>query len=159
MTEHERWMTLALAEAERAGALGEVPVGAVIVKDGAVVARSHNLTETRRDPTGHAEIVAIRAACEALGDKWLIGCTLYVTLEPCPMCAGAVVLARLDRIVYGAIDPKAGACGSLMDIPRDPRLNHRPALVGGVLAEPAGALLAAFFRARRKPRRPEPPVG
>jgi tRNA(adenine34) deaminase len=147
--EDERWMRLALEEARAAEALGEVPVGAVVVKGGEVVARGHNLTHTLQDPTTHAEMVAIRRAAEATGHWRLLDCTLYVTLEPCTMCSGAIVLSRIPRLVYGAPDPKAGMCGSLQNLVQDPRLNHRVELVPGVLAEECGELLRAFFRARR----------
>jgi len=143
------WMRLALAEARRAGGLGEVPIGAVVVCDGAVVGRGHNLRETEGDPLAHAELIAIRQAATVLGEWRLSGCTLYVTLEPCAMCAGALVNSRMDRLVYGAADPKAGYCGTLGDIPRDARLNHRVEVEGGVLAEECGALLSTFFQALR----------
>ncbi|NIP81371.1 MAG: tRNA adenosine(34) deaminase TadA [Gemmatimonadetes bacterium] len=142
-------MRRALAQAAQAAAAEEVPVGAVVVMDGELVAESHNQPRTRNDPTAHAEILALRAAAERLGHWWLNGATLYVTLEPCAMCAGALVLARIDRLVYGAADPKAGMVGSLAAIPQDPRLNHRVEVTAGVLADEAGALLRDFFRARR----------
>jgi tRNA(adenine34) deaminase len=144
-------MREALAEAAAAGpARGEVPVGAVILDPaGAPLARAHNQRESDADPTAHAEIVAIRAAGRALGSWHLDGCTLVVTLEPCTMCAGAVVAARIARVVYGAADPKAGAAGSLWDVLRDRRLNHRAEVVGGILAEECGALLQEFFAQRR----------
>jgi tRNA(adenine34) deaminase len=142
-------MEVALDQAREAFALGEVPVGAVVVNDGRIVSRAFNLRETRRDPTAHAERLAITLAGEALGTWRLDGCTLYVTLEPCPMCAGAIVLARIARVVYGAADPKAGACDSLYRIVADPRLNHRAVISRGVLAEPCGELLGRFFRERR----------
>ena len=150
-----RWMRLALHEAERAGEEGEVPIGAVVVKGGQIVGRGHNQVERLHDPTAHAEMLAISAACETLGSKFLDGCTLYVTLEPCPMCAGALVWARLDRLVYGAFDEKAGAASTLYDIPQDPRLNHRVETVSGVLADEAADLLRRFFAARRGLPRPE----
>ena len=143
-------MGLALREAERAAEEEEVPVGAVIVVERRVIGKAHNQRERLRDPTAHAEMIAITQAAEALGSWHLEPATLYVTLEPCPMCAGAVVNARLGRLVYGARDPKAGACGSLYDIPRDPRLNHRLPIVEGVRAEACGEVLRAFFRKRRK---------
>ena len=140
----------ALAAAADAGA--DVPVGAVIVgADGAVLARTSNRTVRDQDPTAHAELLAIRAAAAALGRWRLGGCTLYVTLEPCAMCAGALVLARVDRVVFGAWDDKAGMAGSVGDVLRHPRLNHRPAVKGGVLADPCGERLRAFFAARRPP--------
>jgi tRNA(adenine34) deaminase len=144
-------MREALAEAAAPGsARGEVPVGAVILDPaGAPLARAHNQRESDADPTAHAEIVAIRAAARALGSWHLDGCTLVVTLEPCTMCAGAVVAARIARVVYGAADPKAGAAGSLWDVLRDRRLNHRAEVVGGILAEECGALLQEFFAQRR----------
>ena len=144
-----RWMRLALKEAERAFEEGEVPVGAVVVKDGVLVGRGRNAAERLGDPTAHAEILAVSAACEALGTKFLDGCTLYVTLEPCPMCAGALVWARLSRLVFGALDEKAGAVETLYRIGQDDRLNHRIEVVGGVEAEAAADLLRAFFRQRR----------
>lgn len=150
LTEDERWMRVALEEAAAAEALGEVPVGAVVVRAGEVVARGHNLTHTLQDPTAHAEVVAIRRAAEATGHWRLLECTLYVTLEPCTMCSGAIVLSRIPRLVYGAPDPKAGMCGSLENVVQDLRLNHRVELVGGVLAEECGEVLREFFRARRR---------
>jgi tRNA(adenine34) deaminase len=142
-------MQVALDEAREALALGEVPVGAVVVYDGRIVSRAFNLRETRSDPTAHAERLALTLAGEALGTWRLDGCTLYVTLEPCPMCAGAIVLARIARVVYGAADPKAGACDSLYRLVADPRLNHRAEISRGLLAEPCGELLSRFFRERR----------
>ncbi|MCY3545638.1 MAG: tRNA adenosine(34) deaminase TadA [Gemmatimonadetes bacterium] len=137
-------------ELARAGALrGEVPVGAVIVRGGEVIAEAHNRTVEDSDPTAHAEALAIRRAARLLGDWRLEDCTLYTTLEPCALCAGAVVLARIPRLVFGAADPKAGMAGSLENLVQDPRLNHRVELLGGVLAEESGDLLRAFFRARR----------
>src|SRR4051795_2016473 len=151
--EDERWMRLALEEAAAAEALGEVPVGAVIVRGGELVAAGHNLTHTLQDPSAHAEMVAIRRAAEATGHWRLLDCTLYVTLEPCAMCSGAIVLARIPRLVYAARDPKAGMSGSLDNLVQHPRLNHRVDLVTGVLEQEAGDVLRAFFRARRrKPR-------
>ncbi len=147
--DHDRWMRLALLEAEAAAEEGEVPVGAVVVHEGRVIGRGRNRTESATDPTAHAEILAIGAAAAALASWRLEGATLYVTLEPCFMCAGAIVLARLERLVFGATDPKAGACVSLADVVRDPRLNHRVDVIHGVLAAESSALLEAFFRARR----------
>ncbi len=147
---YDGWMRLALDEARAALPRGDVPVGAVVVgPDGAVVGRGRNVREAEGDPTGHAEVRALREAAAALGEWRLAGCTLVVTLEPCTMCAGALVLARVDRLVYGAEDPKAGAVGSLWDVVRDRRLNHRPEVVGGVLAAECGDLLRAFFRDQR----------
>lgn len=142
-------MRRALAQAEAAAASDEVPVGAVVVVEGELVAEAHNQPRRRNDPTAHAELLALRAAAERLGHWWLNGATLYVTLEPCAMCAGATVLARIDRLVFAAADPKAGMAGSLATIPRDERLNHRVEITGGVLADEAGAILRDFFRARR----------
>lgn len=144
------FMRIALDEAIKAHELEEVPIGAVVVKEGKLIARGYNLRERLKDPTAHAEMIAITAAAEALGDWRLEGCTLYVTLEPCAMCAGAIVNSRVPRVVFGALDPKAGACGSLFNLVQDSRLNHRVELVSGVLAEDCGALLKEFFRARRK---------
>lgn len=143
------FMEAALAEARRALDLGEVPVGAVAVHEGRVIARGHNLRERLGDPTAHAEILVLREAAARLGNWRLEGVTLYVTLEPCPMCAGAVVLARVARLVYGAPDPKAGAAGSLMNLVQHDRLNHRVELRGGVLADASAALLRGFFRGLR----------
>ena len=141
---------LALREAALAPAHGDVPVGAVILDGGgAVIGRGHNDREGGGDPTAHAELLALRAAAVAKGGWRLDGCTLVVTLEPCTMCAGAAVLARVARVVYGAFDPKAGAAGSLWDVLRDRRLNHRPEVVGGVLADECGEVLTAFFRGHR----------
>jgi tRNA(adenine34) deaminase len=145
-------MREALTEAAHAGAHGDTPVGAVVVCAGAVIGRGHNERELRRDPTAHAELLALREAAGALGSWRVLGSTLYVTLEPCAMCAGAIVLSRVPRVVYGAADPKAGAGGSALDVlgvrARGP-LNHRPQVLGGVLAEECGDLLRAFFRVRR----------
>ena len=144
-------MRMALAEARWAADEGDVPIGAVVLSPaGDLVAADRNRREGARDATAHAEVLAIRAAGAILGSWRLTDCTLVVTLEPCTMCAGAVVLARLGRLVYGAADPKAGAVGSLYDIPGDPRLNHRPEVIGGVLGEQCGAELRAFFATRRK---------
>ena len=140
----------ALAVGRVALGSGEIPVGAVVLDaTGSVVASAHNEREARHDPTAHAEVVALRRAGAALGTWHLVGCTLAVTLEPCTMCAGALVLARVDRVVFGAWDPKAGAVGSLWDVVRDRRLNHRPEVVGGVREDDCGALLADFFAGRR----------
>jgi tRNA(adenine34) deaminase len=142
-------MGAALAEAAKAEALGDVPIGAVIVRDGAVIATGFNRRIIDRDPTAHAEMLAIRAAAAALGDWRLSGCTLVVTLEPCCMCAGAIVLARLDRLVYGAADPKAGAVDTLYRLCTDDRLNHRVEVLPGVRAAEGGAVLTEFFRKQR----------
>ena len=148
MTDEEA-MALAVEEAETAAATGEVPVGAIVVAQGQIIGRGHNRRETDCDPTAHAEILALRAAASALGTWRLSDATLYVTLEPCPMCAGALVAARVARLVFGATDPKAGACGSLYNLCVDPRLNHELPVTAGVLAERCGDLLSAFFERRR----------
>jgi tRNA(adenine34) deaminase len=145
----DRLMRLALEEARAAGAEGDVPVGAVVARGDEVVARAGNAREREQDPTAHAEILALRQAARALGSWHLEGCTLYVTLEPCAMCAGALVLARIDRLVLGATDPKAGFAGSLGDIVRDGRLNHEVEVTVGVLAGECGEVLRAFFAERR----------
>ena len=146
---HERWMSLALEEARAARAAGEVPVGAIAVVDDRPVARGRNRTLELQDPTAHAEILALRGAARALGSWRLVDVVLYSTLEPCAMCSGACVLARIAGLVYGAEDPKAGMSGSLATIPQDRRLNHRVEIVRGVLAAECGELLRAFFRERR----------
>jgi len=149
-TEYDVAMRAALDEARLADESGDVPIGALVLDpSGAVVGRGHNVRERDGDPTGHAELVACREAAAALGEWRLTGCTLVVTLEPCTMCAGAVVLSRLDRLVFGAYDVKAGAVGSLWDVVRDRRLNHRPEVVGGVLAEECTTLLDDFFARQR----------
>src|SRR5437870_394872 len=142
-------MRLALREAERAVEHDDVPIGAVVVRDGEVIGAGHNERELRQDPTAHAEVIAMREASRALGSWRLLDAVLYVTLEPCAMCAGAIVLARVPRVVYGTPDPKAGAAGSVLDVLAEPRLNHRPAVTSGVLASECAALLRAFFAARR----------
>jgi tRNA(adenine34) deaminase len=147
--EDEHFMRAALAEARGAVDHDDVPVGAVVVRAGAVIAAAGNERERRQDPTAHAEILALRAAAAAIGHWRLEGTTLYVTLEPCAMCAGAIVLARVPRVVYGAADPKAGAAGSVLDVLAEPALNHRPAVVAGVLADPCAAVLREFFARRR----------
>ncbi len=145
----EHFMRLAIREAERALAHEDVPVGAVIVHDGEVAGIGHNERELRQDPTAHAELLAIRDAARALGSWRLLDCVLYVTLEPCAMCAGAIVLARLPRVIYAASDPKAGAAGSVLDILGEPRLNHRPEVAAGLLADVSAELLRGFFGSRR----------
>ncbi|MEP7182447.1 MAG: tRNA adenosine(34) deaminase TadA [Betaproteobacteria bacterium] len=144
------WMAEALALAHAAQARGEVPVGAIVVKDGAIVGRGGNAPIARSDPTAHAEIAALRDAGRALGNYRLPGCELYVTLEPCAMCAGAIMHARIARLVYGARDPKTGACGSVVDLFAEPRLNHHTAVTGDVCADQCGRLLSTFFAARRE---------
>ena len=146
---HEHFMRLALQEAQQAAEEGEVPIGAVIVHGDQLVAAAHNQREQLRDPTAHAEMIAITQAAEALGSWRLVDCTLYVTLEPCPMCAGALVLARVQRLVYGPQDPRAGAALSLYNIAQDPRLNHQLEVVPGVLEDGGAALLTDFFEGRR----------
>jgi tRNA(adenine34) deaminase len=150
MTDDERWMESALREAEQAKKRKEVPVGAVIVHNGKIIGRGFNQIETLQDPTAHAEMIAITAAAAGLGSRRFDGCTLYVTLEPCAMCAGAIVLARIPRVVFGANDSKAGACGTLFNIVQDARLNHRVELVRGVSTERCGSLLSEFFAAMRE---------
>jgi tRNA(adenine34) deaminase len=147
---HDHFMQLALAEAEQALREDEVPIGAVIVRDGRVIAQAHNQREQLRDPTAHAEMIAITQAAESLQSWRLDGCTLYVTLEPCPMCAGAIVQARIPLVVYGAADPKAGAVETLYRLLDDPRLNHRAETVPGVLGGPCGEILSRFFREQRR---------
>jgi tRNA(adenine34) deaminase len=150
MLGHEYYMRLALHEAEAALAENEVPVGAIIVSDQRIVAAAHNQREQLRDPTAHAEMIAITQAADALGSWRLEGCTLYVTLEPCPMCAGAILQARIPSVVYGAADPKAGAVRTLYGLLDDSRLNHQCLIVPGVLAEACGEILSRFFQAQRR---------
>jgi tRNA(adenine34) deaminase len=145
----EHFMRLAIREGERALEHDDVPVGAVVVRDGEVLGAAHNERELRADPTAHAEMLALREAARACGQWRLVNCVLYVTLEPCAMCAGAIVLARIPRVVFAASDPKAGAAGSVLDVLAEPRLNHRPEVSGGLLSEPAAELLRAFFSSRR----------
>lgn len=150
---HDRdleFMRLALEQARRASAQGEVPIGAVLVRDGQVLAQAHNFRETWQDPTAHAEMVAIRGAATRSGSWRLTDTTLYATLEPCAMCIGAIILARVARLVFGAPDPKAGACGSILNVPAERRLNHRVEVVGGVLEQESQELLQAFFRNLRE---------
>ena len=154
MPEDERtqdlaFMRMALEEAARAPAVGEVPIAALIVHDGKVLAQAHNYRELWQDPTAHAEVIAIRAAATALATWRLTGTTLYVTVEPCAMCLGAILLARVPRVVFGAQDPKAGACGSVLDFTHEPRLNHQVEIIGGLLEEESQALLRQFFRQLR----------
>lgn len=146
------FMGVALEEAEKAALLGEVPIGAVVVKDDTIIGRGHNRRETDKDPTAHAEIIAIREASKYLGGWRLTGCDIYVTIEPCPMCAGAMVMARLARLVYGSSDYKAGAVESLYTIPTDSRLNHRMEVHGGVRTEECSAVISNFFKELRKKR-------
>jgi tRNA(adenine34) deaminase len=147
---HDRdFMRIALAEAEAGRTLGEVPIGAVIVRDGSIIGRGHNLRETSNDPTTHAEMVAIRQAAERIGHWRLLETTLYVTLEPCVMCMGAIILARIPRLVYACRDPRAGAVGSIYDFPQDDRFNHKVSVTEGVLGEECSALLSGFFQELR----------
>jgi tRNA(adenine34) deaminase len=145
----EYFMRLALREAEQASAHEDVPIGAVVVHGGELLAAAHNERELRQDPTAHAEVLALREAARALGSWRVLDAVVYVTLEPCAMCAGAIVLARAARVVFGAADAKAGACGSVLDVLGEPRLNHRPVVDGGLLAGECGELLSSFFAARR----------
>jgi tRNA(adenine34) deaminase len=145
----EYWMRLAIREAERALEHDDVPVGAVVVRDGELIGSGHNERELRQDPTAHAEMLAIREAATRLGSWRLLDTVLYVTLEPCAQCAGAIVLGRIPRVVYGTVDPKAGAAGSVLDVLAEPRLNHRPVVAAGLLADECAALLVDFFRTRR----------
>ena len=146
---HEVYMQAALAQAQAAAELDEVPVGAVIVREDRIIAAAHNGKIMLKDPTAHAEMIAITQAAESMGDWRLENCTLYVTLEPCSMCAGAIVQARIPTVVFGAFDPKAGAAGSVLNLLQEPRLNHQSQLVAGVLAEPCGEILTSFFEAKR----------
>jgi tRNA(adenine34) deaminase len=143
-------MRMALEEAARAPAAGEVPIAALVVHEGRVLAQTHNYRESWQDPTAHAEVIVIRAAAAALGTWRLTGATLYVTVEPCAMCTGAIILARVSRVVFGAWDPKGGACGSLFDLPTEPKLNHRVQVTGGVLDQESQALIQTFFKQLRE---------
>lgn len=149
------YMQAALALAEEAAQAGEVPVGAVVVRDGVIVGRGHNAPITRHDPSAHAEIQAMRDAARNLGNYRLVGCTLYVTLEPCAMCCGAIQHARIARVVYGAADPKTGACGSVVDLMAETRLNHHAVVEGGLMAEQCGERLSRFFAERRQKKAPD----
>ena len=151
--DHERWMREALKEARRAEAKGEVPIGCVVVLDGVIIGRGFNETESLQDPTAHAEMIAITAAAESLGSRRFLDCTLYVTLEPCAMCCGAIVLARIPTVVYGAPDPKAGAVDTLYQLLSDSRLNHTCEVVRGVLSQECGAILSDFFLSLRKQKK------
>ena len=150
MTAHEAFMCLAIEEAEKAAALGEIPVGAVVARGGEVLSRAGNRREALNDPTAHAEMLAMRGAAQALGDWRLSGCTLYVTLEPCPMCAGAIALARLDAVWYGASDPRMGCCGSVYRLTEDPAFAGRTPASGGLLSAECAAILTRFFQNRRE---------
>ncbi len=152
LDDNERYMQAALGEAQRAYDEGEVPVGCIIVHDGLIIGKAHNQRETLQDPTAHAEVLAITQAANHLGSWRLEGARLYVTLEPCPMCAGAIILARLEAVYFGATDPKAGCCGTLMNLLGDSRFNHMPELHAGLLADECGAILTSFFREIRQRR-------
>ncbi|WP_273854336.1 tRNA adenosine(34) deaminase TadA [Guptibacillus spartinae] len=149
------FMRLAMAEAEKASAIGEVPIGAVIVKEEKVIASAYNLRETEQRAVAHAELLAIDAACQKVGSWRLTDCTLYVTLEPCAMCSGAIVLSRVERVVYGASDPKGGCAGTLMNLLDDDRFNHQAAITAGVCEEECGTMLSTFFRHLRQKRKEE----
>jgi tRNA(adenine34) deaminase len=153
--DYETFMREALLEAKKAEEIGEVPIGAVVVRNGEVIGRGHNLRETTHDPTAHAEIIAIRQASEAVGGWRLNDCDLYVTLEPCPMCAGAIIQARIANVIYGTVDPKAGCAGTLMNLLDDERFNHQTAVITGVLQGECAALLSGFFRKLREKRKRE----
>ncbi|WP_337102296.1 tRNA adenosine(34) deaminase TadA [Paenibacillus sp. YIM B09110] len=148
--EDQAWMTEAIAEARKAEQIGEVPIGAIIVRNNEIIGRGYNLRETQNDPTAHAEMVAIRDATERIGAWRLLDCTLYVTLEPCPMCAGAIVQSRVKRVVYGTTDPKAGCAGTLMNLLQEPRFNHETELTSGILQQECASLLTQFFRKLRE---------
>lgn len=150
MIEHETWMQQAFREAEKAYEKNEIPVGAVVVFENRIIGRGHNQIEMLQDPTAHAEMIAITSAVATIGSKWLNGATLYVTLEPCAMCTGALVLSRIDRVVFGAIDPKTGACRSLYRLLEDERLNHRAEVIGGILEVKCSSILKDFFAQLRK---------
>jgi tRNA(adenine34) deaminase len=150
MTQHERWMTQALRQAERAFEQNEVPVGAVVVHNNTVIAKGYNQVETLHDPTAHAEMIALTAAAAHIGQKFLKDCILYVTMEPCPMCAGAIVLSRIPTIVFGCYDPKMGASGSVMNVTENKKLNHQVHVIGGVLDAECGAMVKEFFGKLRK---------
>ncbi len=151
MDTHETWMAMAFKEAEKAYAKNEIPVGAVIVLENRIIGRGHNQVEMLQDPTAHAEMIAMTSAVATIGSKWLYGATMYVTLEPCSMCAGALVLSRMSQLVFGAGDPKTGACGSLHNIVQDERLNHRIEILRGVMDAKCSAILKDFFAKLRKP--------
>lgn len=149
MTQHEIWMQHALKEAEKAYDKEEIPLGAVIVFENRIIAKGHNQVETLKDPTAHAEIIAITSAAEYLSSKVLLGCTLYVTLEPCAMCAGAIVLAKLEALYFGAFDNKSGACGSILNVTNNSSLNHQLSVTGGILDDKCGEILRSFFEVKR----------
>ncbi|MCE4994473.1 tRNA adenosine(34) deaminase TadA [Staphylococcus xylosus] len=153
MTNHQFYMKMAIEEAKKAGDIGEVPIGAVIVKNDEIIARAHNLRESKKDPTAHAENLAIQKASKLLNSWRLEECQLYVTLEPCVMCAGAIVMSRIPHVIYGAKDPKGGCAGSLMDLLQEPRFNHRAQVEIGVMEEACSQLLTEFFRNIRKKKK------
>jgi len=150
---HDYWMDKAIAEARKAEAIAEVPIGCVIVQDNKIIARAHNLRETKQDPAAHAELLAIRKAARRLGNWRLLESTLYVTLEPCLMCMGAIILARIPTVVFGSFDPKSGAAGSLYDLSNDPRLNHSCQLISNIRQQECSGLLTAFFSELRRKKR------
>ncbi len=150
---HEFWMDKALAEARKAASIAEVPIGCVIVRDNKIIARAHNLRETKQDPAAHAELLAIRKAAKKLNSWRLLDTTLYVTLEPCTMCMGAIILARIPTVVFGCFDPKAGAAGSLYDLSKDSRLNHSCELISGIRHQECSSLLTSFFAELRRKKR------
>jgi tRNA(adenine34) deaminase len=158
MKDDSYWMGIALREARKAGSRGEIPIGALVVREGRIIGRGYNLREVKHDPIAHAEILAIRQAARKDGNWRLTGSTLYVTLEPCLMCMGAIILARIDRVVFGCFDPKGGAAGSLYDVSNDQRLNHRVALAAGVREAECSALLSGFFTALREKKKAEKEV-
>lgn len=149
MSPHEIWMQSALKEAEKAYDKKEIPIGAVIVFENRIIAKGHNQVETLRDPTAHAEIIAITSAAEYLSSKVLLGCTMYVTLEPCSMCAGAIVLAKLEGLYFGAFDNKSGSCGSVLNVTNNSSLNHQLSVTGGILDDKCGEILRSFFEVKR----------
>ena len=151
----KKYMLEALEEAKKAYDLGEVPIGAIVEKDGEIIGRGHNLTETAKDPTAHAEMIALRQAAENLGGWRLLGCNLYVTAEPCAMCAGAIVWSRIEKLYIGTMDPKGGACGSVFNIPQEPKLNHYVEIETGILQEECQQILKAFFKELRKKKSEE----
>jgi tRNA(adenine34) deaminase len=150
---HEKWMWMALEEAKKAEQLGEVPIGAVIVRNGELIAKAYNLREITQNPMGHAECLAIKEASEKLGSWRLTECDLYVTLEPCPMCSGAIIQSRVSRVIYGTTDPKAGCAGTLMNLLQEPRFNHEAEVISGILEEPCKSILSQFFKSLREKRR------
>ena len=150
LTEDEKMMKAALTQARKAAAIGEVPIGCVIAQDGKIISRGYNRRKTDKDTTSHAEITAIRRASKKLGDWRLEGCTIYITLEPCPMCAGAIVQARLDRVVIGTMNPKAGCAGSILNVLQEPRFNHQTEVTRGILQEECSTMLKSFFKELRK---------